>query len=594
MGLSLIKKEVQKLSDAIESVLGIHVTIVDENLVRIAATGYYEQFLGRQVRHHSVFEKSLLGRKAIIVKNPKFNEACLDCPGKDDCIELGQICCPIVAEDKVVGVIGLIAFEENQKERIFRDADNIMKFLENVADLISTKLIEKRKSEEVELLMNDLQILINSLDFAVVFTNTDGDIIRRNDSAENTFRLKDAKKATASSLIGKKAFETLKEKGKTEKEFFRCAAKGAEIKGLFNGKAISSKEGVSGYLLTFDKMNDVITMVNKITGSINEINFEDIIGKSAKFTAVKEMAKKAAKSNSTILINGESGTGKELFARAIHFNSDRRNEPFIPINCAAIPDELLESELFGYEEGAFTGAKRGGKTGKFELANKGTLFLDEIGDMQLHLQAKLLRVLQENVIEKVGGNQFIPINVRILAATNKELHEKVALGEFREDLFYRLSVIPIRIISLRERKDDLPLLTSYFLNKYNALLRKSLKGFDETVTKIFMQYEWPGNVRELENTIEYAVNMAGADEITAADLPTRFRGEHRHKGGTPASHESAELVPIAILEEKEIRKAIAIYGSDRDAMEIITQKLGISRATLYRKIKQYKEKSGEL
>lgn len=591
MGLSLIRDEVQKLSDAIESVLGIHVTIVDENLVRIAATGYYEQFLGEKVNSPSVFQKCLASKKTLLIENPKIDDACLDCPRKEDCVELGQICCPILAEDKVVGIIGLIAFEKAQRERIFKDADNIMHFLLNVADLISTKLIEKRKSREVDLLASDLEILLNSLDYAVLFTDSEGRIIRCNDSAKEIFSLAD-EDLFIKDLLGRDAFARLEKSGRADKEFFKSRHRGHTIKGLFNGKPIRTPEGFSGYLLTFDKMNDVINMVNKVTGSVNEINFDDIIGKSPVILEVKEMAKRAAKGNSTILINGESGTGKELFARAIHFNSDRRDKPFIPINCAAIPDELLESELFGYEEGAFTGARRGGKTGKFELANGGTLFLDEIGDMQLHLQAKLLRILQENVVEKVGGSQFIPIDVRILAATNKELHKRVELGEFREDLFYRLSVIPIRIPPLRDRLEDLHLLTDYFLEKYNRILNKGMKGLDETVYKIFSLYDWSGNIRELENVIEYAVNMANGSLITHLDLPIRFRGDHRSSKDPSKNLSEANLTPIATLEEREIRKAIAIYGTEKNAMEIITKKLGISRATLYRKLKQYKETSG--
>ena len=190
----------------------------------------------------------------------------------------------------------------------------------------------------------------------------------------------------------------------------------------------------------------------------------------------------------------------------------------------------------------------------------------------------------------MGGNNFIPIDVRIIAATNKELHEKIETGEFRHDLFYRLNVIPIRIISLRERKEDLRLLSGYFLKKYNTILKKNYLGFDESVYKIFSNYDWPGNVRELENAIEYAVNMANEPIITHADLPSRFRGEHSKSNGKTISTKFTDLIPLSVLEEREILKAISIYGTDRKAMEIITGKLGVSRATLYRKMKQYQNK----
>lgn len=202
----------------------------------------------------------------------------------------------------------------------------------------------------------------------------------------------------------------------------------------------------------------------------------------------------ASRSTSTILITGESGTGKELFARSIHNHSDRVDNPFVTVNCAAIPDNLLESELFGYEEGSFTGAKKGGKLGKFELADKGTIFLDEIGDMSLHLQAKLLRVLQERELDKIGGKSNIFIDVRIIAATNKNLETMVKNGSFREDLYYRLNVIPIKLPSLRERRGDIPLLINYMIDEYSHKLEKEILGIDENAKQLLINYSWPGNI----------------------------------------------------------------------------------------------------
>ena len=269
--------------------------------------------------------------------------------------------------------------------------------------------------------------------------------------------------------------------------------------------------------------------------------------------------------------------------RAVHFHSNRAKGPFIPINCAAIPEQLLESELFGYEDGAFTGARRGGKAGKFELANKGTIFLDEIGDMPIHLQTKLLRVLQEYVIEKIGGKESIPIDVRIIAATNKDLEKKVLEGEFRQDLFYRLNVIPLNIPPLRDRKDDIVILVDYLLDKCNSKLEKHINKIDDASLEVFMNYQWPGNVRELENTIEYAVNMCGSSVIRCMDLPNRLKASEN----ILKSNENVGIIPIKDLEKREIEKALEYFGHSKQAITKAAEALELSRATLYRKLKEY-------
>jgi DNA-binding NtrC family response regulator len=251
--------------------------------------------------------------------------------------------------------------------------------------------------------------------------------------------------------------------------------------------------------------------------------FENIIGQSVQMLEIFELVRNVADSDSTILIYGESGTGKELVAKAIHYQSPRGEKPFVPINCAAIPSELLESELFGYEKGAFTGAHRT-KIGRFEYANAGTLFLDEIGEMSPHLQAKLLRVLQDKTIERLGGVRPIPVDVRIVAATNQDLEKAMEEGKFREDLYYRLSVIPIHIPPLRERKEDIPLLVDHFLAKFNREKKREVEGISPEAMELLMQYPWPGNVRELENLIERLVVLKRRGIIRPEDLPDKFRG----------------------------------------------------------------------
>jgi transcriptional regulator with PAS, ATPase and Fis domain len=343
-------------------------------------------------------------------------------------------------------------------------------------------------------------------------------------------------------------------------------------------------EKIVGNIITIYNTRDIKKIVRTMMGyDHNNIQFSGIIGKSQVFDITKHRAEVAAKSRSTILIRGESGTGKELFARSIHNCSPMHNGPFIAINCAAIPETLLESEFFGYDGGAFTGAKKEGKPGKFELADGGTLFLDEIGDMPLYLQAKLLRVLQERRIQRVGGLKDIKVNVRIIAATNKDLEKIVSENRFREDLFYRLNVIPIFIPPLSERREDIPILIEHFINKYNLFLNKNIESIDEVAEKIFMSYSWPGNVRELENALEYAMNMENGKVVMASSLPGHLANEIllTYKEQTSLEDRINNYEKTILLEE--IKK----YGVSLQAKKMVAEDLQIGIATLYRKLKSH-------
>ncbi|WP_197686573.1 sigma-54 interaction domain-containing protein [Thermanaeromonas toyohensis] len=313
------------------------------------------------------------------------------------------------------------------------------------------------------------------------------------------------------------------------------------------------------------------------------IGLPKIIGKNPKLVKAISIAQQVALTDSTILLRGESGTGKEMFARAIHENSPRKKGPFIAINCAAIPENLLESELFGYEEGSFTGARRGGKPGKIELAHKGTLFLDEIGDMPPALQAKLLRVLQEKKIERVGGTRPVPIDVRIIAATHRNLEEMIATGQFREDLYYRLSVIPIYIPPLRERPEDIELLLYYYVKKYCVLLNKEFKTFTYDALQLLKAYPWPGNIRELENTVEYIVTVEDKEEIGVESLPLAIRRFYQ-----PQSSPERKDIRTGRVKREELAELLERFGYSVEGKKELARHLGISLATLYRWLKKYK------
>ncbi|AJD25731.1 sigma 54-interacting transcriptional regulator [Clostridium botulinum] len=311
--------------------------------------------------------------------------------------------------------------------------------------------------------------------------------------------------------------------------------------------------------------------------------FKDIVGDSSESNNTKSLAKKSANTNSNVLIVGESGTGKELYAHSIHNASNRRLGPFIKVNCGAIPAELLESELFGYEDGAFTGAKKGGKKGKFELANGGTIFLDEIGDMPMCMQVKLLRVIQEREVEKVGGNILKKIDVRIIAATNKNLEKLVEKNKFREDLYYRLNVIRINVPSLRERKEDILLISDSLVKKVSHRLGICIKGISKEAKEYLYNYNWPGNIRELENVIERSANLLDSDfVIKPKHLPKEILKSYIVKAPTK---ENKYLKDIISEVEKEI--ICNCLEKNKGNKNKTSKILGISRANLYKKISEY-------
>lgn len=313
-------------------------------------------------------------------------------------------------------------------------------------------------------------------------------------------------------------------------------------------------------------------------------SFDNVIGKSPKFRELKKKGMKAARTSFSVLLTGETGTGKEVFASAIHYSSDRREKPMISINCAAIPSELLESELFGYEDGAFTGAKKGGKKGKFELANNGTLFLDEIGDMPLCMQAKLLRVLQEKEVEKIGEYKPIPVDVRIIAATRKNLHEMMKNGEFREDLYYRLNVINIEMIPLRERREDICDLASHFLNQLNRDYKTGIT-LSKEVSECFRTYSWPGNVRELDNVIKSAYAACENFIIQLSDLPSKMVSRHKLDAFKETEGSRKKLNQMMEEYEKEIlEETLKRNGGNCQKAAV---ELGIHRSVIYKKISKY-------
>ncbi|WP_425806875.1 sigma 54-interacting transcriptional regulator [Desulfitobacterium sp. Sab5] len=574
-----IQSTVQQTADAIAAALKLEVEIADAELIRIAGTGKYRIQTGLPMAEGFVYRHVLQTGIPVIISEPGFNQLCQPCSSRGNCLEYAEAAIPIRLEEQIIGVIGLVCFDEEQAERLMDNKESLLQFLEKMVDLMSAKVVENNQNRERERLTGQLIALLNLLHDGILLVNEQKQVTHFNTLAARLLDI-DQQSAQKIGLIqildDRKLWQSIEQgepfsgqiKGKRVATQLYCDAVPIKNNGLIEGAVISLKD-----------MQQIKKLVRETTVSEIETHFSQIIGSSKKMRNLKEIAARVAQSNATILIQGESGTGKELFARAIHQSSKRKDHAFIALNCGAIPENLLESELFGYEEGAFTGARRGGKLGKFELAHNGTIFLDEIGDLPLHLQVKLLRVLQEKRIERIGSSRLTAIDVRVIAATHRDLDKMVENGEFREDLYYRLNVIPLTILPLRERKEDIPILIRSYLEHYGQVTGKEVKGFTSEAERILSRYSWPGNVRELGNVIEYCVTMSQQEYITAEVLPKRVKTDFQ-------SRMMDNSFNLKELEREMILKALSLAeleGNKEEAARL----LGISRATLYRKIKEY-------
>jgi transcriptional regulator with PAS, ATPase and Fis domain len=586
-----IKDSVQNIAKVIASILNIEVCIVDEDLLVIGGTAKYKKLIGNILQTSFAYKSVIKSKKHLVMTNPGENEICIPCELYKKCPEMAEMDCPIIIDDKVIGIVSLVAFNEEQFKQFMGKKDNLFSFIQGLIDLIISKVKEKQQTEQLLLFAKKIEAITDSVHEGILALDEKANIIHINPSAEDLLCIRKEyylDKHIKNLIHDGKKLEEIKNGTEFNDLDMFFNVNGEKVRVLCTARHLSSNKAKKGVVLTLRSFNEFSKIAYKMIDSGRNYTFNDILGSSPAIENVKEQAIKAARSNSTILIRGESGTGKEMFARAIHSESLRTEGPFITLNCAAIPESLLESELFGYEGGAFTGAKRDGKPGKFKLASGGTIFLDEIGDMTLYLQAKLLRVLEEKEIEPVGGIKTIPIDVRIIAATNRDLEDMIAKGEFRDDLYYRLNVIPLHIPPLRERKQDINILVDTFMTKYTKLLRKNIKGMNIETRKKIEAYPWPGNVRELENVVEYAVNMCSEDVISDDHLPERvlqnvkeiYNQEH-----IPELGHNIKLLSDK-LEKRIIIDTINKLGNNTKAKEKAAEMLGISLSTLYRRLRE--------
>ena len=577
--LKKIQRYVKQYAEVIANILQCEVEIMDENLIRIAGTGYFEKKVGKKCEG-SVYPHVFLTEESHIITNPKENELCMKCTHRESCTEELEISSPIFYKGKVVGVIGLVCFNVKDRDRILENIQFYLKFTEQISDFISGKLFELEGELEKKERVDILKKIVNTYDKGVIILDDKGNIVDINDGAKERLRLNNE------GLIGYPKINIIPKKNMVNDQIL-YSLEIEENKYTFQG-TITSFESLSNkeykiFIFEYDD-RETSRLKENIEKLEDAIIITNIIGNNEEIKEIKETIKKIADSPSTVLIIGESGTGKELVARAIHSCGDRANYPFVAINCGAIPENLLESELFGYEEGTFTGANKGGKLGLFELASGGTLFLDEIGDISSTLQAKLLRVLQEHRVRRIGGNREIPINVRIISATNCNLEQMVKDGLFRQDLYYRLNVIPLYLPPLRERKEDIRLLANYLFQSTVNNINTSIKSISQEAFEKLTNYDYPGNVRELSNIIERAINVAQGSQITAEDIILFNQMQN-----TSCAHDLNEYSTLNLDEalrrtEKNIlQQAMKKFSSSRK----LGAALGLSHTSVIRKMKEH-------
>ncbi|HDY1413663.1 TPA: sigma-54-dependent transcriptional regulator [Escherichia coli] len=578
--LMQIQPTIQRFARMLASVLQLEVEIVDENLCRVAGTGAYGKFLGRQLSGNSRLLRHVLETKTEkVVTQSRFDPLCEGCDSKENCREKAFLGTPVILQDRCVGVICLIAVTHEQQEHISDNLREFSDYVRHISTIFVSKLLEDQGPGDN--ISKIFATMIDNMDQGVLVVDDESRVQFVNQTALKTLGV------VQNNIIGKPIrFRPLTFESNFTHGHMQHIVSWDDKSELIIGQ-LHNIQGRQLFLMAFHQSHTSFSVAN----APDEPHIEQLVGECRVMRQLKRLISRIAPSPSSVMVVGESGTGKEVVARAIHKLSGRRNKPFIAINCAAIPEQLLESELFGYVKGAFTGASANGKTGLIQAANTGTLFLDEIGDMPLMLQAKLLRAIEAREILPIGASSPIQVDIRIISATNQNLAQFIAEGKFREDLFYRLNVIPITLPPLRERQEDIELLVHYFLHLHTRRLGSVYPGIAPDVVEILRKHRWPGNLRELSNLMEYLVNVVPSGEVIDSTLlPPNLlnNGTTEQSDVTEVSeaHLSLDDAGGTALEEMEkqmIREALSRHNSKKQ----VADELGIGIATLYRKIKKY-------
>lgn len=597
MKLTDIKEYLDTLYESFAAVLNLEFTITNiDPLERVAGSNDWFKTHGSAYREDEMRPEWKNGfslqmaatKKPVIVRDAlAYMEKYYYDDRKFDFANYALIGHPILVgpEENVEGCVYFASFDKEQKKLIETKEDQLLLCIEKISNLIASKLEQEDLVDQMRVLNNNLTYVVETMEEGALLISSNGEIRHINKLAKIYLHLDEPK-------LGEMLLQDVKEVAentvKTHRNNIREIHRTVDdFQFLLQVKSLYVNESDGDVLCIISPFSQIQEQINQTEGDTNGIE-NQLVFADKKMRELVSQATVTARHNTNVLITGESGTGKELFARLIHAKSSRKDGPFVAMNCAAIPESLMESELFGYEEGAFTGARKGGKIGKIQLAHKGTFFLDEIGEMPLYLQAKLLRVLSERKIDRIGSNSnsLIDVDVRIIAATNRNLEEMIERKEFREDLYYRLNVVPLHLPPLRERAGDIPVLVQYFLGKYDKILEKDIRGVSTLVLEKLMEYCWPGNVRELENCVEYMMTFEKSNVISMDVLPEKINGLKSENG------EGEKKTLKELLHEKEVdvlKNKVKKYGGQPTKKQIkeICDELDISVASYYRKMNEF-------
>lgn len=585
--LRLIQDKMQIWAETVSSALDVDVSVADQNLTRIIGTGRFYDKIDESCSEDSLFAK------VINSGEPNLNlikgNHCINCSRAETCSEFANMSYPIKIDEEVIGVLSFASFDEEQANMMILKKDEYFNMLSHNVEMIEKEIIGIKTTNKLKTHITEVNEIINRINKGIIILNSKNQIIHINSGALKTLDINISNQKIIETNIND-FIKNIKLQDTGNKDIVgRWEINEKEVRVIYSISEIIFRDNEVSLMISFDEMQNIINIA-KTYENKNKMFFENIIGNSKLLLEAINKSKIAASTDSTILIQGDSGTGKELFAKSIHNESLRKDGPFIAINCGSIPENLIESELFGYEKGSFTGASSSGKKGKIELANNGTLFLDEIGDLPLYLQTRLLRVLQERSIDKVGGMEPIDVNIRVISATNKNLRELIKEGKFRLDLFYRLNIIPINLPSLKDREDDVFLCSEYILEKLCSKMNKEIKKLSNDVKQRFKEYKWQGNIRELENILEHGVCFSKDEYIKLEDLPEYFFDDDLLVLDQEKSFldENKTLEELKIeFEKRIINDLISIHGDTVEGKKLIADKLNIGLTTLYRKMNSY-------
>lgn len=565
--LEEIRPSIERLISAVSDSLRLEIAIFDSDSNLFFCTPVYLKKKGRIVHTPSILE--VIENGSVLVNTPGEMPSCIGCRFKKHCPSTMEVLCCIRSSIGISGVISFTSFTKEGQRRINDNTTIYLNAITELANLIGDLLSQKTGTGSGPdfTLAASMEICAQPL----LLTDPHGVILQYNQMAANFLKFCNISSSSLWQLFPEAVVRKIMEGN----DLFEKSVTIGNMSTKISTRAVQQDGQITAF---FVRLSD------ELYEPISESGFlGNIVGKSGEIESIHKLIKKVANSPTPILITGETGTGKELAARAIHEHSRRNKYPFVAVNCSSIPETLFESELFGYEEGSFTGAKKGGKIGKIEMAQGGTLFLDEIGEMPLSAQPKLLRVLQEYELERVGSSKKVHLDIRVIAATNRDLSDMVEEHTFRSDLFYRINVLNLRLPPLRERMEDIPSIAINYLEKLKTRMNTPLKSISPEAEAVFSSYAWPGNIRELQNAIEYAANLCEGEVLLPSDLPEFMRG---------AKQAVPDRKPAPARDggkDRRLQELLEKYGYTLEGKKQIAKELGVSLRTLYRRINRIQE-----